>query len=189
MVEIDSYKDDLFCKVIEQRKLHKTDEALHYWLKIFANSISGFFVELNPDIKNKTVPVNVFSEEKQFPDQSDVIENSGQWFSPHGVAHHSWRSPTAEFLSQNGKKGRYLTYRIKDGQVNNIPTITFHGRKPPIASGLLSSSDAEVPHAAEMDHHLSGKFCLIDRCAYCAGHNTPLTRIRYSSRQPPSGQN
>ena len=82
MVEIDSYKNDLFCKVIEQRKLHKTDEALHYWLKIFANSISGFFVELNPDIKNKTVPVNVFSEEKQFPDQSDVIENSGQWFPP-----------------------------------------------------------------------------------------------------------
>jgi hypothetical protein len=64
MVEIDPYKDDLFCKVIEQRKLHKSDEALYYWLKIFANSIYGFFVELNPEIKNKPVPLNVFSGEK-----------------------------------------------------------------------------------------------------------------------------
>jgi hypothetical protein len=29
-----------------------------------------------------------------------------------------------QFLSQNGKKGRYLTYRIADGQVNNIPTVS-----------------------------------------------------------------
>ena len=29
--------------------------------------------------------------------------------------------------------------------------------------------------AAEVDHHLSSKFRLIDRCAYRAGHNTPLT--------------
>ena len=28
MVEIDPYKDDLFRKVIEQRKLHKADQAL-----------------------------------------------------------------------------------------------------------------------------------------------------------------
>jgi hypothetical protein len=28
MVQIDPYKDDLFCKVIEQRKLHKSDDAL-----------------------------------------------------------------------------------------------------------------------------------------------------------------
>lgn len=39
MVEIDPYKDDIFRKVIEQRKLHKSDEALYYWLKILANSI------------------------------------------------------------------------------------------------------------------------------------------------------
>lgn len=61
MVEIDPYKDDIFRKVIEQRKLHKSDEALYYWLKILANSIYGFFVELNPEIKNRKVPVNVFS--------------------------------------------------------------------------------------------------------------------------------
>ena len=82
MGEIDPYKDDLFCKAIEQRKLHKSDEALYYWLKIFANSIYGFFVELNPEIKAKNVPVDVFSGEKHFSDYSDVIENSGRWFFP-----------------------------------------------------------------------------------------------------------
>ena len=59
MVEIDPYSDDLFCRTIEQRKLHKSDEALYYWLKIFANSIYGFFVELNREIKTQNVPVNV----------------------------------------------------------------------------------------------------------------------------------
>jgi hypothetical protein len=84
MVEIDPYKDedDLFRKVIEQRKLCQSDKALHYWLKIFANSIYGFFVELIPDIQNKNVPVNVFSGETAFSDSSDVIENLGQWFFP-----------------------------------------------------------------------------------------------------------
>jgi len=43
MVKVDPYKDDLFRKIIEQRKLNKADEALYYWLKILANSIYGFF--------------------------------------------------------------------------------------------------------------------------------------------------
>ena len=60
MVEINPYNDDLFRKVIEQRKLHKSDKALYYWLKILANSIYGFFVELNPEIQSKNVAVNVF---------------------------------------------------------------------------------------------------------------------------------
>ena len=82
MVEIDPYGDDLFCKVIEQRKLNKSDKALYYWLKIFANSIYGFFVELIPELQKKDVPVRVFSGEKRFPDSSDVIENPGTWFFP-----------------------------------------------------------------------------------------------------------
>jgi len=93
MVEIDPYKDDIFRKVIEQRKLHKSDEALYYWLKILANSIYGFFVELNPEIKNKNVPVKVFSGEKQFPDDSDVIENPGPWFFP----------PLASLITSGGR--------------------------------------------------------------------------------------
>lgn len=82
MVQIDPYKDDLFRKVIEQRKLHKSDEALYYWLKVLANSIYGFFVELIPEHRNKKVPVKVFSGEKKFTDSSDVLENAGPWFFP-----------------------------------------------------------------------------------------------------------
>jgi hypothetical protein len=82
MVKINPYEDDLFCKVIEQRKLHKADEALYYWLKILANSIYGFFVELNPENKKKKVPVKVFSGEKKFMDTSDALEGEGNWFFP-----------------------------------------------------------------------------------------------------------
>ena len=105
------YQDDLFCKVIEQRKLHKADEALYYWLKIFANSIYGFFVELNPEIENGNVAVKVFSGEKTFTDNSDVIEKPGAWFFP----------PLASLITSGGrlllamteacveeKKGTYL---------------------------------------------------------------------------------
>ena len=49
MVEIDPYKDDLFKHTIEQRKLHKSDKDLQYWLKVFANSMYGFFAEINPN--------------------------------------------------------------------------------------------------------------------------------------------
>jgi hypothetical protein len=82
MVKVDPYKDDLFCKIIEQRKLNKADEALYYWLKILANSIYGFFVELNPEIQNEAVPVTVFSGEKKITESSDMIENAGPWFFP-----------------------------------------------------------------------------------------------------------
>jgi hypothetical protein len=82
MVEIDPYKDDLFRKVIEQRKRNKADKALYYWLKILANSIYGFFVELIPELQNKNVRVDVYSGEKPFADYSDVIEKAGKWFFP-----------------------------------------------------------------------------------------------------------
>jgi hypothetical protein len=82
MVKVDPYKDDLFRKIIEQRQLNKADKALYYWLKILANSIYGFFVELNPEIKNKSLPVTVFSGEKKITDDSDVVENPGPWFFP-----------------------------------------------------------------------------------------------------------
>ena len=82
MVEINPYKDDLFRKVIEQRKLNKADKRLYYWLKILANSIYGFFVELIPELQNKNVPLEVFSGDKKFSDSSDVIEKAGLWFFP-----------------------------------------------------------------------------------------------------------
>jgi hypothetical protein len=93
MVKIDPYKDDLFRTIIEQRKLHKADKALYYWLKILANSIYGFFVELIPDIQNKAVPVRVFSGEKSLRDTSDVIETSGRWFFP----------PLASLITSGGR--------------------------------------------------------------------------------------
>jgi hypothetical protein len=93
MVEIDPYKDDLFRKVIEQRKLNKEDEALYYWLKILANSIYGFFVELNPELQSNRVPVDVFSGEANFRDDSDVIENPGAWFFP----------PLASLITSGGR--------------------------------------------------------------------------------------
>jgi hypothetical protein len=83
MVEIDPYNDDLFRKVIEQRKLNKRDKNFYYWLKIFANAIYGFFVELIPELKNKNIPLEIFSGEKTFPDSSDVI---GQKYDSHITA-------------------------------------------------------------------------------------------------------
>lgn len=93
MVEIDPYQDDLFVKVIEQRKLHKSDDGLYYWLKIFANSIYGFFVELNPETKDKNVPVNVFSGDKYFSDSSEIVEKAGSWFFP----------PLASLITSGGR--------------------------------------------------------------------------------------
>src|ERR1039457_5125217 len=82
MVEIDPYHDDLFRKIIEQRKLNKADKALYYWLKVLVNSIYGFFGELNPDVFSKKIQVNVFSGDEDFPDASEVFEDPGPWFFP-----------------------------------------------------------------------------------------------------------
>ena len=93
MVKIDPYKDDLFRRIIEQRRLHKADKALYYWLKILANSIYGFFVELIPETLSKRVPVKVFSGEKKISDSSDEIEKPGPWFFP----------PLASFITSGGR--------------------------------------------------------------------------------------
>jgi hypothetical protein len=93
MVKIDPYKDDLFRKIIEQRKLNKTDKALYYWLKVLANSIYGFFGELNPDILSKRVWADVFFGEKNISEASDVVENPGPWFFP----------PLASLITSGGR--------------------------------------------------------------------------------------
>jgi hypothetical protein len=82
MVAINPHKDDLFRKVIEQRKLNKADKKLYYWLKILANSIYGFFVELIQELQNGNAQLEVFSGEKNFSDSSDVVEKEGKWFFP-----------------------------------------------------------------------------------------------------------
>jgi hypothetical protein len=83
MVEIDATKHSLFKHVIEQRNVHESDPALHYWLKILANSGSyGLFVELNAN-ESKDTKLRVFSGEESFDTTSDVVEEPGKWFAPY----------------------------------------------------------------------------------------------------------
>ncbi len=87
MVEINPYEDDLFKRAIEQRKLHKSNKELYYWLKIFANSIYGFFVEINPAItpERKPVSVRVYSGEDSYSPKKrfHIRENQGHWYAPY----------------------------------------------------------------------------------------------------------
>ncbi len=120
MVKIDPYKDDLFRKIIEQRKLNESDEALYYWLKILANSIYGFFVELNPEIQNKAVPVTVYSGEKKLTDDSDLIENPGPWFFP----------PLASLITAAGRLLLAMTEaRVKEKGHLSVLRYRFAGNR------------------------------------------------------------
>jgi hypothetical protein len=74
---------DLFTKIIEERKRNKEDADLYYWLKILANSIYGFFVELIPERFQTLKGVTVFSGDESFSDFSSVIETRGKWFAPY----------------------------------------------------------------------------------------------------------
>jgi len=83
MVEVDSNKHSFFRHVIEQRAANESNPALHYWLKILANSGSyGLFVELNPN-ESDTTKLTVFSGEESFETTSEVVEGPGKWFAPH----------------------------------------------------------------------------------------------------------
>ena len=83
MVVIDANKNSFFKHVIEQRAVHESNPALHYWLKILANSGSyGLFVELNPNESDAT-RLKVFSGDESFETTSDVVEEPGKWFAPH----------------------------------------------------------------------------------------------------------
>ena len=57
---------DLFTKIIEERKRNKDDADLYYWLKILANSIYGFFVELIPEHFKQPKSVMVFLRRREF---------------------------------------------------------------------------------------------------------------------------
>ena len=67
MVRVDAKKHSFFKHVIEQRAAHESNLALHYWLKILANSGSyGLFVELNPNDAD-AAELHVYSGEDSFP--------------------------------------------------------------------------------------------------------------------------
>ena len=74
---------DLFAKIIEERKRNKDDGDLYYWLKILANSIYGFFVELIPEHFKQPQSVMVFSGDESFPDSCGVIEKRGNGLAPY----------------------------------------------------------------------------------------------------------
>jgi len=83
MVTINPKTDDFFRHVIEQRKLHKSNESLSHFLKILANAGSyGLFVELTPEKRKKPTNIKVFSGQESFPQLSDVLENQGRWYFP-----------------------------------------------------------------------------------------------------------
>jgi len=83
MVKVDANKNSFFKHVVEQRAAHEANPALHYWLKILANSGSyGLFVELNPNEANAT-KLKVFSGEESFETTSDVVEEPGKFFAPY----------------------------------------------------------------------------------------------------------
>jgi hypothetical protein len=83
MVTINPKTDDFFRHVIEQRKLHKSNESLGHFLKILANAGSyGLFVELTPEKPKKPANIKVFSGQESFPQLSNVLENQGRWYFP-----------------------------------------------------------------------------------------------------------
>ena len=87
MVEINPYEDDLFKRTIEQRKLHKSDKDLYFWLKVFANSMYGFFAEINPEPtpERKPIQIHVYSGEDDYipSKRIHVKEKQGHWYAPY----------------------------------------------------------------------------------------------------------
>ena len=85
-VRIHPGRDDIFRKVIEERRRHKGDKELYQWLKLFANSIYGCFVELNPETlsRRKAARVRVYSGEKPYlTNKRTVVERPGNWYAPY----------------------------------------------------------------------------------------------------------
>jgi hypothetical protein len=85
-VRIHPGHDDIFRKVIEERRRHKDDKDLYQWLKLFANSIYGCFIELNPETlpRRKAARVRVYSGEKPYTtNKRTVVERPGKWYAPY----------------------------------------------------------------------------------------------------------
>lgn len=85
-VRIHPGHDDIFRKVIEERRRHKDDKDLYQWLKLFANSIYGCFIELNPETlpRRKAARVRVYSGEKPYvTNKRTIVERPGKWYAPY----------------------------------------------------------------------------------------------------------
>ena len=78
--------DDIFRKIIEERRRHKDDKELYQWLKLFANSIYGCFIELNPETlsRPRAARVRVYSGDKPYvTNKRTVVERPGNWYAPY----------------------------------------------------------------------------------------------------------
>ena len=85
-VRIHLGRDDIFRKIVEERRRHKDDKELYQWLKLFANSIYGYFIELNPEIlsRRKAARVRVYSGEKPYvTNKRTIVERPGNWYAPY----------------------------------------------------------------------------------------------------------
>jgi len=88
-VRIDPGHDDIFRKIIEERRRNQNDKELYQWLKLFANSIYGCFVELNPETlsRRNAARVRVYSGEKPYTtNKRTVVERPGKWYAPYLAA-------------------------------------------------------------------------------------------------------
>jgi len=82
---IDPYKDDLFRKVIEERKGKDKTDPLYYFLKILANAgCYGIYAEVNKLQTGKNDPklIGIFSGEKERTEQTCIVEPPGPWYFP-----------------------------------------------------------------------------------------------------------
>lgn len=85
-VKIDPRRDDFFAKS-EERQRHQSDQELYHWLKIFASSVYGSFVEINPETlpRREAARVHVYSGEASYvpPRRYQVVERQGDWYAPY----------------------------------------------------------------------------------------------------------
>jgi DNA polymerase elongation subunit (family B) len=82
---IDPYKDDFFCKVIEERKGKSKTDPLYYFLKILANAgCYGIYAEVNKlqTGKNDAKTIGIFSGEQGRTERTCAVEPPGPWYFP-----------------------------------------------------------------------------------------------------------
>ncbi len=84
LLTINPESDDFFCRVIEQKSVHKSaNKPLAHFLKTLGTSGSyGLFVEVNQEKVSRPVNVKVFSGEISFEEAYSAVEKSGPWYFP-----------------------------------------------------------------------------------------------------------
>jgi hypothetical protein len=82
---IDPSRDDVFRKVIEERKGKKESDPLYYFLKILANAgCYGIYAEVNRQRpgKNDSKHIGIFSGEISRTERACEVELAGPWYFP-----------------------------------------------------------------------------------------------------------